>query len=319
MQRLETRAMVEAGFLTALVVILSLIVQLAPILAIGGSLFWPIPIAILGLRHGVKWSALATLSAFVIVSFVLGPVVALTEATTLGAVGILLGAGLRHDWSFLKRVLLPGTAFFVTSVLHLVILIYILQIDVAAMWQQVYDQSMANAMSIYQNAGWSAEELAEAKARMEAQMSLFKMILPTGLFLSGVILSYIDNILVSKITHRMGISVRDIPPFFRWEMPRETIYAFVLSWVMVYWGNTQEIAWLSYVGSNLQTLAIFVLSVQGISFLDFLGRRAHIKKGWRILFFVVAFMVPLFQVILWGAGLFDMTANYRRSKNYEIS
>ncbi len=316
MQRRETGALVEAGFLTALVIILSLLITLAPVLAIVGNFFWPVPIAVLGLRHGAKWSILSTVAAFILLSFFAGPLVALLKAGTFGVVGILLGMGFRNEWGHAKRLLFPAIVFFLSIAAQFTAATYIMGIDIIGAATSTYETTLASGLEAYRQSGMTEEQIAMVKATMDAQMTLIKTVLPAGLFLSGLTMSYLNNILTGAVLRRMGEPVIGFPPFIRWEMPSWTVYVFVLSWVMVYWGMTRSIPYLYEVGANLQTFSVYLLWIQGLAFMYYLMEKVNLHKGVRIFVIVLSLLVPVVQQLALGMGLFDLVTRYRAKRDY---
>ena len=100
-------------------------------------------------------------------------------------------------------------------------------------------------------------------------------------------------------------------------MPRETLYFFIASWVMIYWGTSRSIEWLNIVGANLQVFVIYVLWVQGLAFFAFLCKRHNFSKAMRVVVIVLAVLFPLVQYMFVGAGMMDLAIQYRKKRNFE--
>ena len=210
MQTIKTRAMVETGFLTAGVVILSILSTVIPLLGMVGNLLWPVPIAILGLRHGLKWSVLATVASFFVLMLFLGPIVAITEAGTFGLVGILLGMAFRNHWGYGRTILIPAAVFSVSLVLQFFIITYIMNVDIINLVQTAYYSSVEQSIEMYRSSGRDEGQIQLLKDTMDAQWSLMKMLLPAGLLGGGVLMSYLNCVITGSILRRMGESVRPI-------------------------------------------------------------------------------------------------------------
>ena len=58
MQLARTRSLVEGGILSAMAIVFALISVYIPVLGMFVNLVWPVPIVLLGVRHGFRWSFL---------------------------------------------------------------------------------------------------------------------------------------------------------------------------------------------------------------------------------------------------------------------
>ena len=58
MQLARTRSLVEGGILSAMAIVFALISVYIPVLGMFVNLLWPVPIILLGVRHGFRWSFL---------------------------------------------------------------------------------------------------------------------------------------------------------------------------------------------------------------------------------------------------------------------
>lgn len=73
MKPTNTKALVEGALLAAINIVLSIMALYMPILGSFATLVWPVPIVILGIRHGLRTSILATAVAGIIVAILSGP------------------------------------------------------------------------------------------------------------------------------------------------------------------------------------------------------------------------------------------------------
>ena len=104
----STRSVVESGILTALMIVFAMIGLSVPMLGFFGSILVPMTIAVVGVRHGFRWSILSVVSAVIAIAFLLGPLTALIEGGVFGVIGILIGYGLRKQWSVSRLLIFPA-------------------------------------------------------------------------------------------------------------------------------------------------------------------------------------------------------------------
>ncbi|HHV19081.1 MAG TPA: DUF2232 domain-containing protein, partial [Thermoanaerobacterales bacterium] len=80
----NTKSLVEGALLAAINIILSIMAIYMPILGTFATLIWPVPIVILGIRHGIKTSILSTVVAGIFVAILSGPFQAITIVVSFG-------------------------------------------------------------------------------------------------------------------------------------------------------------------------------------------------------------------------------------------
>ena len=102
MQHNRVRPMVEGGILAAVAILFALISVYVPFIGVFVDLIWPVPIILLGVRNGYKWSIMATLVAGVLIAILLGPLRAVGVAIGFGLIGITLGHAFRKNYSPVK-------------------------------------------------------------------------------------------------------------------------------------------------------------------------------------------------------------------------
>lgn len=71
MKYTDTRAVVETGFLTALIMVFTFVGVTVPFMGFLASILMPAVLVVLGARHGVRWSILATVTMGLVMSVVL--------------------------------------------------------------------------------------------------------------------------------------------------------------------------------------------------------------------------------------------------------
>ena len=95
----KTSAMVEAGILAAVAIVMALISMYVPVLGAFVNFVWPLPIVICGCRHGLKWSIMTLLVATVIIAMIISPINAFFLAAIFGLLGLILAscAAFQHN------------------------------------------------------------------------------------------------------------------------------------------------------------------------------------------------------------------------------
>ena len=252
----STRSVVESGILTALMIVFAMIGLSVPMLGFFGSILVPMTIAVVGVRHGFRWSILSVVSAVIAIAFLLGPLTAL--------IGILIGYGLRKQWSVSRLLIFPAIVLMLAVVVQFWASAWVMNLDPAQMWTSLGEQLEETMRDMYVNQGLSEEQIGVAMDSLQDQLSIMKKILVAGLFCSGIAISYIINYLTRLVLGRIGTyEIPEIPTIQGWRIPDWALHIFLVGLISYF--VKQYVPFLEYIGYNLMYLGGIMLFIRGIS------------------------------------------------------
>ena len=260
----STRSVVESGILTALMIVFAMIGLSVPMLGFFGSILVPMTIAVVGVRHGFRWSILSVVSAVIAIAFLLGPLTALIEGGVFGVIGILIGYGLRKQWSVSRLLIFPALVLMLAVVVQFWASAWVMNLDPAQMWTSLGEQLEETMHDMYVNQGLSEEQIGVAMDSLQDQLSIMKKILVAGLFCSGIAISYIINYLTRLVLGRIGTyEIPEIPTIQGWRIPDWALHIFLVGLISYF--VKQYVPFLEYIGYNLMYLGGIMLFIRGIS------------------------------------------------------
>lgn len=260
----STRSVVESGILTALMIVFAMIGLSVPMLGFFGSILVPMTIAVVGVRHGFRWSILSVVSAVIAIAFLLGPLTALIEGGVFGVIGILIGYGLRKQWSVSRLLIFPAIVLMLAVVVQFWASAWVMNLDPAQMWTSLGEQLEETMRDMYANQGLSEEQIGVAMDSLQDQLSIMKKVLVAGLFCSGIAISYIINYLTRLVLGRIGTyEIPEIPTIQGWRIPDWALHIFLVGLISYF--VKQYVPFLEYTGYNLMYLGGIMLFIRGIS------------------------------------------------------
>ena len=260
----STRSVVESGILTALMIVFAMIGLSVPMLGFFGSILVPMTIAVVGVRHGFRWSILSVVSAVIAIAFLLGPLTALIEGGVFGVIGILIGYGLRKQWSVSRLLIFPAIVLMLAVVVQFWASAWVMNLDPAQMWTSLGEQLEETMRDMYVNQGLSEEQIGVAMDSLQDQLSIMKKVLGAGLFCSGIAISYIINYLSRLVLSRIGTyEIPEIPTIQGWRIPDWALHIFLVGLISYF--VKQYVPGLEYIGYNLMYLGGIMLFIRGIS------------------------------------------------------
>lgn len=312
MYRNPVRPVVEGGVLTAVAIIFALISTYLPVIGAFVNLLWPVPIVLLGVRHGYRWSILAVVASGLIIALIMHPLTAVSVVVGFGLIGIALGYGLREGFSPTKTLLIGAAASLVSKIAVLAISAAVMGFNPLNLQTEAMVKGLEQAMDFYRGMGMKAEDLERMDAMLKPMVEIVKIILPAGFVLAAFVDTFLNFQVAKVVLARLGLQIQPFPPFRQWTMPRFTIYALVVSLVAIYWGKTRELELLYNTGMNIQVLATMFLFVQGMALVYFLTDKYKLSRLVRgiILFLILSNGIFMQALIIGGA--FDLIFDYRQ-------
>lgn len=311
MHQNRVRPMVEGGILSAVAIIFALISTYLPLIGPFVNLIWPVPIILLGVRHGYKWSIMATAVAGIIIAMLVHPLNAVSVVVGFGLIGIVLGHAFRSGFSPVKAMLWGATASLLSKVAVLSITIVVLGINPLGMQTDVMGKAVDQAVELYRGFGMTEEQLTQISTSMRAMIDLFKIILPAGFVLAAVVDTYLNFLIAKAVLKKMGREIEGFPPFRLWMLPRFLAYFFALSLVGMYWGKSREIEMLYNISANVQVIASMFLFVQGLALFYYLADKYNLSRLARGIILVLIFTNGfLTQGVVFAGGI-DIAVDYR--------
>jgi uncharacterized protein YybS (DUF2232 family) len=312
MSQTKVRPMVEGGLLAAISIIFAVISAYLPIIGPFVNLVWPVPIILLGVRHGYKWSILATVVSGSIIAMLLEPLQAISVVVGFGLIGIVLGYAFRMEFSPSKTMLWGSVASIISKVALLGIGIVMTGVNPFELQSDVVAKIIEQTIEIYRSLGVSEQQLTKLAEDMQMLIDVVKIILPSGFILGSIVDTYLNFAIAKAVLRKLGHHIPDFPPFKRWSLPDFIVYFFVVALVMLYWGKSHDITILYNIGMNLQALSSMLLFVQGLALFYYVVDKYNLSRMVKSIILFLILSNDLLLKILICAGALDTFLDYRR-------
>lgn len=308
----RVRPMVEGGILSAVAILFALISVYIPIIGAFVNLIWPVPIILLGVRHGYKWSLMATAVAGILIALLIHPLHAVGVALGFGLTGIVLGHCFRRQYRPVTAVLCGSVASLLSKLAVMGISAVVMGINPLADHAAAMAKAVEQAINVYRTFGMKEADLTQLADNMRSMLELMKVIFPAGLALASVADTYLNFLVARGVLRKLGHRIDPFPAFREWSLHPAVLYCFVLSIVMLYWGKSREITLLADAGLNVQVATSMLLMLQGLSMAFFYAAKYEVPKfiRWMLAVFIVTngFIAQLAVF----AGAFDIAMDFRR-------
>lgn len=312
---MQTKSMTEGAMLTALTIVLCLAGTYIPVLGAFIQLLWPVPIAVLVLRHGLRSGIVATVVSGLLLFMLTGPVNFVITILGFGLLGLVLGFTLRKGLSASQIVLwgAVASAISILGTLGLAILTtgqnpIDMMIDIQ---MKSFNQSMPMFIEMAKNGG-NVQQAEQMQQMMKEFPRMMKLILPAALVVAAVFSSFLNFVIASKVLTKMRQSVPKLPPFTLWRFPVWTAYVYIAGLGMTLLSKPLHNDQLFSLGYNIVVCFSYVFLLGGISIVLFFFKRTTVPKNIKIVagVLIFVFLSLVFQVLVY-IGIFDSIFNYR--------
>lgn len=312
-------AMVEAGILAAVAIVMALLSTYMPVLGMFLTFIWSLPIIICGMRNGIKWGIMCLLVSGAIISMVINPLHAVFLATIFGLLGVIIGECMRRHLPPMKLMLFASSGAVLSLIINVALSFIVLGINPVEMVFTTFDDSLMKAAEFYRESGMNEADIEKSVSGMKNMFSMMRVIMPAAFLVTAPILAFINYIAAKKVLTRLGEHFESFPPFTLMKVPGWFLWPYAISLVGVTWfyKYNQE-TWLYPFFVNVQTFFSFAFVLQGIVILYWFTDHYKKPRWWANIGTCLIFFVPVFSQIILYTGAFDVIFDFRKIRESRL-
>ncbi|GEM_PF-728109 len=312
MRQTNTRPTVEAGIMSAIAIVFALISTYVPVLGVFVTFLWPVPIILLGVRHGFCWSVMATVVAGILSAILITPLRAAHIVIGFGLVGLVFGHAFRNGFGAFRTILWGSVVSLISNLALMGLTFLVMGINPLNLQVETMEKAMVEAIELYRGFGMKETALSQMQEQFKMMMTMFKMLLPALIALSAVFMTYLNFILARAVLRKLGHPTPSFPPFKEWTLPRETLYVVVLSVGALFFNQYLQSELLGKIAVNvLGGTAIFLFG-QGLALFYFLADKYNLSRLIRNIILIMILTTSFLQTALVFAGIYDLAVNFRQ-------
>lgn len=317
----NTRAMVEAGLISALVVIIMLLNVYVPIFSTLGTFILPIPITVLYIRHNYKVAISSVIVSAILIGMVYNPLSALTASILFGATGITLGYCIKSEKEAGTTIMLLAAVL--VAAMSINFTIYANFIDKTGIVGFInrniimMQESLDMTKEIYGKMGVTEEQLAPIEKTFEVFTTDFVLkLIPAILVIVSFTSAYFNYSITRAILKRLKYNVKEGRPFSKIHINTRIGTIVVLFLIVGILLNKRDIPIGGYITNSAQVVFQLMLLLDGASLaVHYLRNRFNMSKVVTalILIFTISSQISMIYVYI---GLADMLFDFRKLDPY---
>ncbi|TDT50469.1 YybS family protein [Fonticella tunisiensis] len=304
------RAVLETVFLTVISVIFTAVGISVPLFYFVGVFLWPLPAAIIYIKHNAKYSIASIMITAALASTLVHPLSAVEIAVVYGCIGIAIGYSIKNRESAFFTLLLLFAATFISSMMTIKVYSLISGHDIIGDTINSFEQSLNTIKDTYIKYGISKKEL-DTILKSVYDIEIIKSIIPAILAIYSIIEAFLIYIISNRVFKRLGIDVENVKPFSEFYIPSQLSFAMMAIVILGYIVSSMNYNSSDQYLMNAYLIFSFIFTLDGLAVVSYFLKYRKFPKF--IIFIIEAFLIisPLTQIIFY-IGLIDYIVNFRR-------
>jgi uncharacterized protein YybS (DUF2232 family) len=310
----RVKSLVEGGILSGVAVLLSLLSAYLPVFGVFIKLFWPVPIILIVVRHGLKLGVLSVAVSGILIAVLLHPLSAISMVVGFGLTGIVMGWCFKQQMNSIMTLIYGSAAALVSNISMYAMAFLFFNINPLTMNTEAIKSAMPMAIEFYQKMGMDQATIDMMSTSMDQALVLVSVIIPAMIILTGAVECYINFIAARAILRRVGHAVGEFPPLKYWDFPKYIILGWSLclaAWLGgAHYFGTQALTYkFGFNGFVLFSIGLFLQGLANVSF--YLGKY-NVSRFLRIAIGFLIITNGLLSYIVVFAGTADLFYNFRQ-------
>jgi uncharacterized protein YybS (DUF2232 family) len=305
----DVRQLTTGALLLAIYAALLLLTIYMPILGAITNLFLVLPFILFAYKNDRK-SMLVFFIASLLISLIVGTVLAIPVAMIFGLTGLVMGDFIRERKS-------REAIYFGSSIAFLLILVLIYVISVAFFHLDFIEKaivatksSIESSMSIMESLGQTPDEkqMEELLAGVEASRYLKPTLFVFASFLSVFFIQLVSF----PIARRFQVEVPEWKPFRFLQLPKSILWVYLFSIIASMVMNPEEGSFTFMAIVNIAFLLQWLMVLQGLAFIYHFSNARKFPKAVPIILTIGIFLFPQLLYIVRILGIIDLGFDLRK-------
>lgn len=300
----------EGAILLAIFAILLVITLYVPVLGTVAHFFLALPFMMFATKNKRK-DAVAFLIASLLLSLMVGTILALPLTLGYGLTGIIMGDFIRNGKSRNIVFIAGSIVFMLNLVVQYIITVVLFNLDVIEESIQLLRSSIEQASKIVSNLGLLQESNEVMIQQLNAAVDLLQILTPSLFVLASFLAVFIVQLVSFPVLKRFGVKVAGGKPFRDLKLPRNILYLFLIALLASLIFQPESGSYLHLALSNISYILQLVIIVQGLSFIWYISYQKQWPKAVPILILIALMLMPMVLYIVWILGIMDLGLDLR--------
>lgn len=309
MRNKNTYRLTEGAVLLAIFTVLLLITLYIPGLGFVVNLFLALPFMMFAAKHGWKSTAIFTIAA-VLLSLVVGTLLAVPLALAYGITGMVMGAMIKEGKSRLAVFVAGSLVFLANTVIQYIVAVALFKINFIEEMMASFREAMEMSTDIMGSLGQTADD--RMLEQLETTIDLIETLMPSMFVMASFMIIFIIQLVSFPILKRFGIAVPRWKPFREMTLPKSLLWYYLLSMIATMVFQPEAGSYWYWALANLVFILQFFMLLQGLSFVAYFTHMKKFPKAFLIIAVILTFLLPFVLYIVRILGIIDLGFNLRK-------
>ena len=311
--KLTVRSLMECALMVALSLVLALVGSYVPLLNIIGLLLFPLPLAVLVFRNGLKVGLIGTAALFALAALFFGLPSAVIMMIEHGLLGIFLGYCFRRQKKPLFTLGFATVIAACGTLVGLMLSLFIAGLPFSALTEEL-TLFAEDYFALFNNPSMAALMPGNmtTEAFVEEMTAWMIRLIPALLIIGSMVMAAVAYGVSAAVLRHLHYNIAKVPPFRDWRMDWRFSWGVIAGLAAALAGSHFAVPWLETLGWNILYVFCPVLLVCGLAFVIWMFKQpvySPILKTVLILMMIFFFQATFFLLLF--LAVFEPILDFR--------
>lgn len=273
---------------------------------------YPIPLVVLGIRHGLKENIISSITIALIIGMLLGPVSGIFLLILFLPLTIGLNYGIEKNKKPLEVLGVNTIILMISFLIIMAIIGNLSDISILDQLEDSFAQLLTNQMKLLEDMDYSSYELSQIRDMMENAIDYMLLIFPSMVMIFSFILTSINYVVISKLLKKWGKRKYLNPSFSKFKLPDNVLIGIAIMLIATLLLKRLDLFYYDTVVLNITVSASFMFVVQGLSVIDHKLIGMNVRKFLRVIIIVLLIVILPIGWLISFLGVLDILFDFRK-------
>ncbi|TCJ02144.1 YybS family protein [Cytobacillus praedii] len=305
----------EGALCLAVFAVLILMTIYIPVLGIVTNLFLAVPFILFAAKN-TRMNSFVFLVAAIILSILVGTILALPLTLSYGAAGLVIGYFIQLEKSRMSTFVTATLVFLIALLVQYAASVVFFKMNLIEEFIQMMKESLDQSVAIVEALGQNVD--GAVLERFDAFIKMIETLTPSLFVMTSIAAVLLIELVSFPIVKRLGVNMQQRMPLKELTFPKSILWYYLVIMLASFILKPEEGDYWYLALVNLSFILQLCMVVQGIAFLFYICDMKGIHKAVPIIATVFTFFPPILLPIVRILGIIDLGFELRKrfeSKN----
>lgn len=273
---------------------------------------YPIPLIIIGVKHGIKYNTISSLISILTIGLVIDPISGISVLVLFLPITLGLSYMITKGRKPLEILGINTIILLICFLITIGVTGDMTGVSILSELEDSFSQILNTQVELLQDMDYSSYELSQIKDMLENALDYILLIFPAMVIMFSFIITSINYIISSIILKKWGNNIDTIPKFSKFKLPDNVLIGIAIMLISTLLLKKLDFFYYDTVVLNITVFASFMFVVQGLSVIDYKLIKMNMKMFLRIL--IIAFFIVLLPLgwLISFLGVLDIIFDFRK-------